>query len=321
MNGFLDMAAIRSALAERAPEVAVALLGEPNRAISNRCDLRFGRKGSVSVVIAGSKAGLWHDHELGVGGDLLDLIQREHGGGFLAAIRFSKNFIGSRPLASRPTPRAAPIANDPNHNQQHAMEIWIGAKPIIDSPAAIYLAKRQVLAAASSSDGDTLRFHPACPFGEGTYPCLIALMRDAITNEPRAIQRTALTHDGCKIGCKMLGPKKGAVIKIAGDETITMGLTIGEGLETVLSAMTLLHLPPAWACGDAGNLKDFPVLSGIESLTIIVDNDAGKTGQERSLECSARWTRAGREVIRHVPRRIFDDFNDIIQRVNQHDAV
>ena len=54
-----------------------------------------------------------------------------------------------------------------------------------------------------------------------------------------------------------LGPKTGAAIKLSPDESVSMGLAIGEGLETVLSAMQL-GFSPAWALGDAGNVRHFP---------------------------------------------------------------
>src|SRR5207249_103376 len=110
-----------------------------------------------------------------------------------------------------------------------------------------------------------------------------------------------------------LGPKIGAGIKLSADEDVTMGLAIGEGLETVLSAMQL-GFRPAWALGDAGNVRHFPVVSGIECLTIIVDNDESGTGQRAAIECSRRWTGAGREVFRIIPDRCGDDINDVIQR-------
>lgn len=47
---------------------ACARFGEPNRAMSTRTELRFGRKGSVSVALTGSQAGAWYDHEAGTGG-------------------------------------------------------------------------------------------------------------------------------------------------------------------------------------------------------------------------------------------------------------
>jgi Protein of unknown function (DUF3987) len=60
--------------------------------------------------------------------------------------------------------------------------------------------------------------------------------------------------------------------------------------------------------------KDFPVLSGIETLTILVDNDASGRGRTAALECSARWARAGREVLRAVPNQTGHDFNDVLMR-------
>src|SRR5260370_23806008 len=82
-----DLDAVRQALPTRAGEIAVALLGEPNRGRSSRCELRFRRKGSLAVAIAGPKAGLWHDHELGISGDLIDLIQHTRRRDFLGALR------------------------------------------------------------------------------------------------------------------------------------------------------------------------------------------------------------------------------------------
>lgn len=45
--------------------------GEENRRLSSARELRIGRKGSISVVLVGEKAGLWFDHEARVGGTLL----------------------------------------------------------------------------------------------------------------------------------------------------------------------------------------------------------------------------------------------------------
>lgn len=111
-----------------------------------------------------------------------------------------------------------------------------------------------------------------------------------------------------------LGSKAGAAIKLSADENVAMGLAVGEGLETMLSA-TQLGFNPAWALGDAGNVRCFPVLPGIECLTVIVDNDESGIGQQAALECSMRWTDSGREVFRIVPDHGGDDLNDIIQRM------
>jgi putative DNA primase/helicase len=198
-------------------------------------------------------------------------------------------------------------------NRRLAAALWQEATPIAGTIAAVYLATRRILHLAGGIDGRVLRFHPSCPYDGSRHPCLLALMRDVCIDEPRAIQRTALTQTGEKIGRRTLGPKTGAAIKLSADEDVTMGLAVGEGLETVLSAVRL-GFSPAWAVGDAGNVRAFPVLSGVECLTIIVDNDESGTGQRAALDCSSRWTGAGREVFRVVPDRRGDDLNNILQR-------
>lgn len=57
--------------------VARVLLGEPNRALSKGNELRFGAHGSVAVMVKGSKAGTWFDHENKIGGGVRELLLRE----------------------------------------------------------------------------------------------------------------------------------------------------------------------------------------------------------------------------------------------------
>jgi putative DNA primase/helicase len=56
--------------------VARRLWGEPNAALSNRNELRWGTRGSRSVDLA---KGTWFDHESNEGGGNFDLIKRETG--------------------------------------------------------------------------------------------------------------------------------------------------------------------------------------------------------------------------------------------------
>jgi putative DNA primase/helicase len=325
MNTFrLDPAFARAALVSRAAELAVALLGEPNRAMSSKRELRFGRHGSLAVMIFGPKAGTWFDHEIGKGGDMLALIMRERSGGFRDAVQFAEEFIGQAP---RPLPITKPkrsiAGGDAIDGTRRALDLWHQAVPIAGTISERYLLSppprgRGIPELAPGIDGEVLRFHPRCPWRDNAsdaiikVPALIGLFRDIHTDEPRAIHRRALTSDGQKIGKpKSLGPKSGAAIKLSTAPEVAHRLTIGEGIETVLSAMALGYTP-AWAVGDAGELKAFPVLSGVESVTIMVDHDPSETGQNAALECSARWTGAGREVFRLVPRHVGTDVNDLL---------
>jgi putative DNA primase/helicase len=59
-----DLETIRATLRARAAEVGEALL-RPARRWRSRSELRWGRRGSLALAIAGERAGLWHDHERG----------------------------------------------------------------------------------------------------------------------------------------------------------------------------------------------------------------------------------------------------------------
>jgi hypothetical protein len=144
-------------------------------------------------------------------------------------------------------------------------------------------------------------------------PCLIALMRDPLTDEPAGIQRIALEErDGRieKIDRRMVG--HAGVVKLWPPGA---HLVVGEGLETVLAAATRVTyrdnlLPPAWAVMSAGSLASFPVIPGVERLIILVDHD--DAGIAAAGQCTERWTRAGRTVIRLTPKRAGADFNDLV---------
>jgi hypothetical protein len=101
---------------------------------------------------------------------------------------------------------------------------------------------------------------------------MIALMRDALTNEACGIHRTFFDSAGRKLDRRMLGRAKGAAIKLDSDADVTLGLHIGEGLETCLAARQLGY-SPVWALGSAGAIAAFPVLPGIEAITIFAEND------------------------------------------------
>ena len=68
---------------------------------------------------------------------------------------------------------------------------------------------------------------------------------------------------------------------------------------------------PAQA-GSSGNMAAFPVLDGIEALTLLVDHDDNGAGEKAAEQCRARWLDAGREVIWLMPGAI-GDFNDLVR--------
>src|SRR4051812_4181633 len=92
-------------LAPHMQPVAAALLGEPNRHLSNGKELRYGAHGSLSVNL---EAGTWFDHENKVGGGVLDLVERQLRSvrpGALAWLR-ERGFVDDTPAEERPKKRA-----------------------------------------------------------------------------------------------------------------------------------------------------------------------------------------------------------------------
>jgi len=92
------------------------------------------------------------------------------------------------------------------------------------------------------------------------------------------------------------------------DENVVGGLNIGEGAETCQAARQL-GLRPAWALGSAGAIAAFSLLSGVECLTLLTEND--EAGRQAVEACARRWHDAGRQVL--IDRALLGkDLNDAL---------
>ncbi|MEI9899638.1 MAG: toprim domain-containing protein [Hyphomicrobium sp.] len=195
--------------------------------------------------------------------------------------------------------------DDPREsNVQVAAELWAQSTAFSGSPADAYLASRLPPGAVRSivRDGDALRWN-------GRVRAMVAAMTDAATGEFTGVHRTFLDREGRKTDRKMLGRK--GVVRLWPDDAVCMGLAIGEGIETTLAGVAVTGFAPAWAALDAGQLERFPVLSGIEALTIFADNDASGTGQSCAEALALRWFDAGIETRILTPTLQGFDFADL----------
>jgi hypothetical protein len=207
-------------------------------------------------------------------------------------------------------------ADEDKVRQCRALAIWEAAGDLAGTLALSYLTRPKAaggrgLDVPDGLSGRVLRFHARCPWKQGRLPGLIALYRDIHTDEPKAILRIGLTPDGHKIDRMALGPQAGCAIKLTADEDVERGLHVGEGVETMMKGM-MLDFAPAWALGGKDGIAKFPVLAGIEALTICVDNDANGEGQKAASVCYDRWVAAGREVWAVIPDEVGADLNDLV---------
>lgn len=211
----------------------------------------------------------------------------------------------SEATTPRPTSiKAVPDVDDADRIKA-ALRIWDTSKGIGGTLVAPYLASR-ALDPTNISD-DVIRYYPALRTASGTTPGMVCLLRDIISNEPCGIHRTFIDGNGQKTGRKMLGRARSAAIKIDNNEDVSLGLTIGEGVETCLAARQLGYRP-GWALGSAVAIENFPHLLGIETLTILTETDDHGANERATKACSRRWLQAGSEVIAIVPRGC--DMND-----------
>jgi putative DNA primase/helicase len=128
--------------------LAVALLGQPT--IRTRTEWRWGRKGSLSLSVAGPKRGLWYDFDQSRGGDVLALIVHLHGGSLHRAAKWAREFaVGaseayrSATIVPKVSPRHAP-AEDVHVRTHRALRIWNETEALGDNPATTYLSTRGI---------------------------------------------------------------------------------------------------------------------------------------------------------------------------------
>jgi len=224
-----------------------------------------------------------------------------------------------QPSAAPRRPQPAPVMDvvpADTARTARAVAIWNEAGDPRGTIAEAYLRSRG-LDLDEDVAGNVLRFHPKCPWRDEDQnrtifvPAMIAAMRAIDGDALVAVQRTALRPDGTKIGRRYTGDAGGAAIKLTLDEEVTHGLHVGEGLETCMSAISL-GIKPCWATGSSGGIARFPVLRGIDALTVL--GEAGTASYKALVEVSARWLAAEREIAVIEPT-VGSDINDSIREV------
>jgi hypothetical protein len=219
---------------------------------------------------------------------------------------------GSSGASHQKRPSSSPAIADCNDEQQRkrvALELWNASQDPRNTIVDEYLSRR----CGEQPDelaGRVIRYHPSLKLDGNRVGAMVALYRDIINDEPCAVHRTFLDDSGNKIGRKMLGRVSGSAIKLDFHEDVTLGLHVGEGIETCLSGY-LRGFRPTWCLGSAGPIGDFPVLDGIESLTIFGELGDGGTNRRNAEKCATRWLAADREVL-WVRPLIGSDLNDAL---------
>jgi hypothetical protein len=313
-------------LADRAPELARDLLPAGTRRGAEWCvsAADSGPLGcSISVHLAGNKAGIWSAWAAGRSGDALDLIAAvKYAGDKGAAIRWALDWLGIDPK-DREQPAAAPGARQPLKPEPNveakrgaAFHLWLAGTPLRPGDDAYdYLAEtRGIDFAALDRLPRALRYFSALTNTEAgrRFPALLA----AVVG-PRGrfltVHRTWLERqtDGSVRKApvaeprKVYGPCKGGIIPLwrgasgrpwkqapPGD---VLGLT--EGIEDALSYAVAVPEHRVAAALNVGNLAHVRLPAAIATVIIAADNDASGSQADRTLRRAvAHFLAEGREV-------------------------
>jgi putative DNA primase/helicase len=220
--------------------------------------------------------------------------------------------LGPLPRETRPTAAARePVRGQDDRAQgatttADAMALWRASVDGRSTLVARYLNVERKLDLDPYLAVTVLRWHP----GAGA---MLASFRNILTGAPQAVERTFLDQNAKKIGRKFLGPAKGTAAMLDSFDSAGESLHVGAGVETCMTAQQhpQMRFRPTWALGSDSAITSFPVLSGIEAITFIQENDASSI---RACEaCAGVWDAARREVFIAVPKTGYSDINDVIR--------
>ena len=289
--------------------VAQELLGEPARQTRSG-EWRYRRKGSLAVYVDGPRRGTWRDHEAGVGGGVLALLEHIEGvdrAGALAWMRDRGLLDGpngrlsarkSPPKPSgrgfgRPrsvTPAKARYGRACVDSEEYGPRLWGLASPIpydAGHPARRWLARRNLWRPDLPLPPSVrwLRDHVGPPVG-----AVVAAFAPPRAGRVSAVQLVHVDAEGLPVedrdgpdarDKRNHGKSTGAVCVLGVVDGAT-GVNVVEGLADGLALAARLPWPAVCLGGTAAfrNLDVARWLAGVGSVQLWHDLDAGGAGLE-----------------------------------------
>lgn len=317
-------------LGERMEELALHLLGTPNKKLSSRDELRFGNKGSTSVNIGGAEPGVWYDHEAGKGGGALELIQHVQNCDLKEACAWAENWLGLAPMPAALQPSAPktrkrkaeqlqpvegeapapPPAEPPSAPTEFAAKvanIIVQSGPAQGTPAEVYLRSR----------GITMPLPQSICYREGAmrqYGALVGIATDD-AGEVLAVQQVYLTSSGEKAPAHppkrtnkaVEGWAERSAVRLPGKAPIILC----EGIVTALSLAQATG-QETWACLGISNMAKAPLPEGAEVI-VARDGDIPGSPADGQMERTLAALKARGFIALLASPPEGKDFNDVLQ--------
>ena len=300
--------------------VARELKGEPNNRLSNRSELRWGRRGSFQLTTDGATEGRWKDWESGQGGrgavSLAGYLLGTDRDGALDWLR-RRGYLPDRPPAPAPRkPTATPVIEQtPIDRSAIARSIWASGTAIPREeahPARRWFDNRHLWRPELPTP-PLLRWRAADSRHTGAGSIVVLLTAPmAWTNhwpslpEPMAVQMIAIDDDGNAaldkpaemggLGKRTIGNANGAVV-IIGNPMLsesTSPVRVAEGVADAFAIAARYDTPVVAVTGTSGmrNPELAAWLATAPSGTIIhADSDSSHKGRAPAGTTAASFLR------------------------------
>jgi len=254
-------------------------------------------------------AGKWTDAATGEHGDLLDIVRISRNLATVVEAMDEARLFLSLPRSEPPNPIPVPRSSPEASRRLYAM-----GQPLRGTLAHDYLLGRGITADVRSLP---LRFHPNCYHQSGepgpreARPALLAAVTD-LAGTITAVHRTWLdpaqaTKAQLSTPRKAMGHLLGNGVRFGVAHEV---LTAGEGLETMLSLLTVLPTMPMVAALSSNHLAALLLPAGLQRLYVAIDDDrAGRHAVERLRD---REDLRGIELRELLP--VLGDFNEDLRR-------
>ncbi len=332
-QGRLDAKLVEDELRAQVQTVCEDLFGKPNASLSNAANWRYGRKGSLSITVAGQHQGSFCNFETGDKGGMVQLLMSELGVDFRTALEQGHRMLGGdMNIQQKPKQNLPPVAKksiESNNKTAYVNSLVRRSVPVAGTLAEKYLANRSIKHTSSRD----LRFIKRVSTGTGNKQirpfssALMAIARDKDGN----LKTIQLTYLDPKTGARIkelkvekrtLSSPKGSAVNLTPDVQTPKITFAAEGVETALSIKDATpttkkdHIQVLVSLG----ISNFPNIADVKSadnIILVLDNDKDNQKQVASIKAAiAQMEQAGKRVVCIQPKLLNDqktDYNDLAQ--------
>lgn len=330
----LDANRITQLLHDQAEQVLERLLGEPKERSGSQW--RYGsNKGSFVVTLTGDKRGLWHDFQIGEGGNLLQLIAEKVGlnmkvdfkkvltqatallGISENVVQVEKNLVKTN-LHKTSSPKLKELTESQKNSFRHARRLVRESQSIKGTIAERYLREHRHIGLEKMPT--SFRFHPGIysSINEAIRPALLVIAKDK-EGKVQGVQAIFLDENtGNKADVKVKKQNWGSTgsggsVDI-GDPVKAEFVCLAEGPETGLSIHAAFPQTHVKVTLGKENFKNVDMKAINKPIVLCLDNDGKSPRSEKAIQLAVENLLAeGKQVWVAMPETIKTDYNDLLK--------